>query len=140
MEKDKYNSMKTLNKLIGKWKLTGDVQGQIEYKWLEGGKFLAQDVDLKYGGRKIKGVEIIGHLHKLGEKPSKEIWSRFYSCLDGLTLDYVYEYKGDTLTIWFREKDSDNFYTGKFSKDGNSFSGAWQWPGGGYSVTGIRIV
>ena len=73
MEKDKYNSMKTLNKLIGKWKLTGDVHGQTEYKWLEDGKFLMQDVDIKYGGRKIKGIEIIGHLHKLGEKPSKEI-------------------------------------------------------------------
>jgi|GraSoiStandDraft_46_1057282.scaffolds.fasta_scaffold180077_3 hypothetical protein len=42
-----------------------------------------------------------------------------------------------TLTIWFDKKDSDNFYIWEFSKD--SFSGTWQWPGGGYSVTGKKI-
>lgn len=131
--------MKEFNPLIGKWNLTGDVQGQIEYGWLEGNKFLIQNVELTYGRKKIKGIEIIGRLQGVSEEPSGEVWSRFYSFLDGLTLDYVYEIDGKTLIIWFKHKDSDNFYKGIFNEDGNSFSGSWQWPGGGYSVVGKRV-
>jgi len=76
----------------------------------------------------------------MGEEPSPEIKTRFYSFLDGLTLDYVYELDGNDLTIWFGEKGSSNFYKGKFSADGNAMTGAWQWPGGGYSVTGTRVT
>ncbi len=65
--------MKSLNKLVGKWKISGDAEGQIEYKWLEGSRFLAQDVNITYDGREIRGVEIIGHLQKVGEEKSPEI-------------------------------------------------------------------
>ena len=139
MVKETSSNLKNFDKLIGTWKLTGDATGQITFKWLEGGRFIMQEVDIEYGGRNIKGIEMIGCLQRVGEEPSKEVWSRFYSFLDGLTLDYVYELAGDTLIIWFKEKDSDNFYKGIFSKDGNSFKGAWQWPGGGYSVVGTRV-
>ena len=124
--------------LLGTWKLTGGAEGEIRYEWAEGGFFLIQHVDLTVG-RKIKGIEIIGHLQRVGENPSEEIWTRFYSFYDGLTLDYVYELDGKTLSIWFMKKGSDNRYKAEFSKDGNSFKGAWAWPGGGYEVTGIRI-
>jgi len=133
------SDLKNFGKLIGKWKITGDALGQVEFKWVHGGFFLMQDVDIEYGGRRIKGIEIIGHLHKLGDDSSREIWSRFYSFLDGLTLDYIYEFDGHILTIWFGQKGSNNFYKAKFSEDGNSFNGAWQWPGGGYSVVGTRV-
>ncbi len=131
--------LKTLNRLVGKWKISGDAKGKIEYKWAEGGFFLIQDVDLEYDGKRIKGIEMIGHLQKVGEKPSREIWSRFYHFTEGLTLDYVYELVDDTLTIWFGEKDSNNFYRGTFNKEGSSFKGAWQWPGGGYSMVAKKI-
>lgn len=52
--------LKTLDKLVGKWKISGDAKGQIEYKWAAGGFFLIQDVNLKYGGKQISGIEIIG--------------------------------------------------------------------------------
>jgi hypothetical protein len=125
--------------LLGTWKLTGGAEGEIRYEWAEGGFFLIQHVDLKVFGRRIKGVEIVGHLHRVGEEPSAEIWTRFYSFCDGLTLDYVYELDGGALTIWFMKKGSDNRYKGEFSKDGTSFRGAWAWPGGGYEVTGTRL-
>lgn len=137
------NKLKTtiqkFEKLIGKWKLSGDAQGQIEYRWLEGGFFLMQDVDIEYGGKRIRGIELIGHFKGVEEQPSKEVWSRFYSFLDGLTLNYVYDFSDNTLTIWFVEKDSNNFYKGIYSEDGNSFTGEWKWPGGGYKVRGNRI-
>jgi hypothetical protein len=131
--------LKSLERLVGTWKVTDDAQGEVRYEWTEGGFFLTQHVDLVKDGRKIKGVEFIGHLQPLGEKPSKEIRTRFYSFTDGLTLDYVYEIEGDTLTIWGGEKGSPAYYKGKFSADGNTLTGAWVYPGGGYKTTTTRV-
>jgi hypothetical protein len=112
--------------------------GEIKFAWQEGGFFLIQHFNLVYGGRKIRGIEVIGNLRRVGEEPSKEIWTRVYT-FDGLTLDYVYELVDRNLTIWFGERGSQNFFLGKFSDDGKTLSGAWQWPGGGYSVTNAKI-
>jgi hypothetical protein len=125
--------------LAGTWQLSGGAEGVIRYEWAEGGRFLIQHVDVKVFGRQIKGIEMIGHLHRVGEPPSEEVWSRFYSQLDGLTLDYVYELRGKELTIWFMKKRSDNRFVATFADDGQSYTGAWAWPGGGYAITGMRI-
>ncbi len=131
--------LKSLERLVGTWKVSGGAQGEVRYEWMEGGFFLAQHFDLVHGGRKIKGIEVIGHLQPLGEEPGKEIRTRVYSFLDGLTLDYVYELEGDTLTIWGGEKGSPAYYKGKFSADGNTLTGGWVWPGGGYKTTTTRV-
>jgi hypothetical protein len=99
-----------------------------------------QHVDLMYAGRTIQGIEIIGHLQRIGQPPSQDIHTRFYSFTDGLTLDYVYEIVGDTFTIWFGPKGSDHRFQGRFSKNGNSFTGGWRGPGVGYDITGTRIL
>jgi hypothetical protein len=111
--------------VVGTWKLTGGAEGEIRYEWMEGGFFLAQHVNLTAFGRNIGGIEVIGHLHRIGERPTGEIWTRFYSFLDGLTLDYVYELDGKTPTIWFMRKNSDNRFKATFSDNANSFKGAW---------------
>jgi len=131
--------LKSLNPLVGTWRISGGTKGQIRFEWMDGGFFLIQHVDLEYGGRKITGIEMIGRRHRPGEPPGPDICSRFYSFLDGLTLDYVYEFANDTLTIWYGPRGSDNCFIGKFSKDGHSFRGAWKWPSGGYEVTGTRV-
>ena len=129
-----------LQKLIGTWKQSGGVNGEISYEWMDGGFFLMQRVDLEQYGQPIKGVEIIGHLQPFGEAPSDEIRSRFYSSLDGMTLDYVYEVEGDTLTIWGGEKGSPAYFKGQFSEDGNTLSGNWVYPGGGgYEAISTRL-
>ena len=140
MANSKPNSdLKSLNKLVGTWKISGDAKGQIEYKWAKNGFFLIQDVDLEYDGKQIKGIEMIGHIQKAGEKPSRDIWSRFYHFTEGLTLDYVYKLVDNTLTIWFDKKDSNNFYKGTFNEDCSVLKGAWQWPGGGYSTVAKKL-
>lgn len=125
--------------LVGRWKLSGDARGEARFEWTEGGMFLLQHVDLLVFGRQHKGIELIGHLHRINEQATPEIWTRFYSFLDGLTLDYVYELDGRTLTIWFMKKGSDNRFTATISSDGNSYEGGWRWPGGGYDVSATRI-
>jgi len=128
------------NQFLGTWKLSGDASGKTRFEWLEKGVFLQQHFDIKVFGRRNKGVEIIGRLRPPNQKPSKELWSRSYIFSEGQTFDYVYDLKGNNITIWFQEKGSSNFFKGKFSSDGKSYSGAWSWPGGGYSVTATKMV
>jgi len=96
--------LKSLDRLIGTWKQAGELKGEITYEWAEGGFFLLQHVDFIHGENKIKGTEIIGHESTFASGPGTEIKSRFYSFLDGMTLDYVYEMEGDTLIIWGGER------------------------------------
>jgi hypothetical protein len=132
--------LKSLEKLVGTWKQSGEVDGEITYEWAEDGFFLIQHVDLTQYGNKIKGIEIIGHEFTFGAEPSAEIKSRFYSFLDGMTLDYVYEMEGNTLTIWGGEKGSPAYYRGTFSADGNTLTGGWVYPGGGgYKAITTRV-
>ncbi len=132
--------LKTLERLVGTWKQSGGIGGEVTYEEMEGGFFLIQRVDLEHDGHKIKGIEIIGHLQSFGEDPSADIKSRFYSFLDGMTLDYVYEIVGDTLTIWGGERGSPAYYQGQFSKDGNTLTGSWVYPGGGrYEAVSTRV-
>lgn len=125
--------------LIGRWAVSGEADGAIAYRWAEGRRFLFQDFDLQIFGRGVRGLEVIGHLQPLDSEPSPEIWSRAYIFSDGRTLDYVYEMKGNELTIWFRHKGSDNFMRGRFDPQAGRFESAWQWPGGGYRLAGTRL-
>jgi hypothetical protein len=132
--------LKSLDRLVSTCKQSGGIDGEITYEWMEGVFFLTQDVDLEQDGQKIKGMEIIRHLQLFGEEPSNDIKSRFYSFLDGMTLDYVYEIEGDTLTIWGGERGSPAYYKGEFSDDGNTLIGSWVYPGGGgYEATTTRV-
>ena len=130
--------LKTLERLVGTWNVTGGAHGVVTYEWMEGGFFMMQHFNLIHDGRKIKGIEIIGHLQVFGEKPSEDIKSRVYDTV-GNTLDYVYEVTDDTLMIWGGEKGSPAYFKGTFSPDGNTCAGAWVFPGGGgYDATMTR--
>ena len=130
----------SLNRLVGTWEMSGDVEGTVTFEWMEGGFFLLQRVDLGHGdGQRIRGIEVIGHERPFGAEPGEEIRSRFYSNT-GDTLDYVYEIEGDTLTIWGGERGSPAYYRGTFGEDGDTLTGAWHYPGGGgYEATSTRI-
>jgi hypothetical protein len=131
--------MKALDRLVGKWKVTGGAEGTIEYRWMDGGFFLIQDAELTQFGQKMTGIEIIGHLHPFGEEVGEAIKSRYYDSM-GNTLDYEYELEGDVLTIWGGEKGSPAYFKGTFSKDGSENVGKWVYPdGGGYDSTMTRI-
>jgi hypothetical protein len=129
--------LRSLDRLVGTWAVSGEAEGTVAYEWTEGGFFLLQHVDL--GGN--KGLEVIGHEHRYGEDPSADIRSRYYGFSEGETLDYTYEIKDDTLTIWMGERNSPAYYEGTFSEDGNELTGAWHYPGGGgYSTVSTRTA
>ena len=130
--------LRNLDRLVGRWEMSGEVRETVTYEWMEGGFFLIQHVDLEQYGQRIKGLEIIGHERPFGADPSEEIKSRFFSNT-GNTLDYVYELQGDTLTIWGGERGSPAYFRGTFSDDGDTLSSAWYYPGGdGYEATSTR--
>jgi hypothetical protein len=131
--------LQNLEKLVGRWSIDGEWKGVSTYRWAQGKRFLFQDFDIHSGERRHVGLEVIGHLQPMGTEPTPEIWSRAYFFNSGHTLDYVYEMEGQDLTIWFRHRGSDNRLRGRYSPDGTGFSGAWEWPGGGYEVQGRRL-
>ncbi len=138
--------LKSLDRLVGLWNVSGDrIAGTVNFDWLEGGFFLVQKVDLVHDGRKIKGIEYIGFEQGWEEmqqpvldSSNKDITSHYFDN-QGYTFNYTWVIEEDTLTIWGGVKGSPSKYVGKFSDDGNSNSGAWEWPGGGYSSTMARL-
>ncbi|GAA2241138.1 hypothetical protein GCM10010232_30220 [Streptomyces amakusaensis] len=133
-------SLQRLDRLTGTWRVTGGVEGTVTYRWLEGGFFLLQDIDMTQYGQRVTGLEVIGREKPFGsDEPGEDIKSRFYDSL-GHTFDYVYEPDGDTLTIWGGEKGSPAYYQGAFSPDGDTLAGSWVYPGGGgYESVMTRI-
>ncbi|GAA2113523.1 hypothetical protein [Actinomadura alba] len=131
--------LRSLERLVGTWKVSGGAEGEVTYRWMEGGFFLAQDIVLEHDGRPIKGIEIIGRERRFEAEPSEDIKSRYYGS-QGDTLDYVYELEGDVLTIWGGEKGSPAYFKGTFSADGDTVTGGWVYPGGGgYESTMTRV-
>ena len=126
--------------LVGEWEVSGDVRGTVSYEWMEGGGFfLLQRVDFgQQYGQEIEGLEVIGHERLVGEAPSEEIKSRFYSS-SGDTIDYIYDLEGDTLTIWAGERGSPAYYRGAFSEDRYILTTAWHYPDGGYEAISTRV-
>jgi hypothetical protein len=128
-----------LDALVGRWTITGPlVTGKTRFEWAGEKYFLIQHFDLTNRGRQIAGMEVIGRLCDQQRRQSSDIWSRAYFYGDGLTLDYVYQLEGRDLTIWLGQRGADNFMQARLDEDGSRFTGAWQWPGGGYSFDARR--
>jgi hypothetical protein len=130
--------LKTLNRLIGKWRMSGpEVDGQISYEWMEGGFFMIQRFDLKNFGNPHKGIEYSGF-----DEETQTIRSRLMGT-DGSRFTYTYEMDEDTLFYWFGNKGTNWFSKGKFASDGRSIVGRWNMPNkdgtGGYNYTLTRI-
>jgi hypothetical protein len=129
--------LRALDRLVGTWRVSGEATGTVSYRWMAGGFFLVQEGVLELFGHRNEFTEIIGRERPFGGEPSADIKSRTYTA-EGDTLDYVYELDGDTLTIWGGQRGSQARYTATFSADGNTLTGAWSWPGGGYSTVSTR--
>jgi len=127
-------ALRQLDRLVGTWKIAGGLlEGITTFEWMDGGFFLLQHVDARAGGRRIKGTEYIGF-----DEDTQTLRSH-YMDVHGANFTYTWEIDADTIKTWFGDKDSDNCFEGHFNNDGRSYSGHWQWPGGGYAATLTRI-
>jgi hypothetical protein len=116
-------ALKVMERLIGRWRMTGpDVEGEIDYEWMEGEFFLIQRFDLVSGGTRAKGVEYSGF-----DEDTQTIRSRLMGT-DGARFTYTYTMEGSTLFYWFGDKGSDWFSKATFADDGQSLTGRWHMP------------
>lgn len=123
-------ALKRLDLLVGSWTMKGHLVGSDEeniigkttYQWLDGGFFLQQDAEIDFAGMlKITNRELIGHNPETGA-----FSSLVYSNMSPAPLSYQWDLQGDTLTISVSDGPLDATFEGKFSEDGNSFSGGWR--------------
>ena len=134
-------ALNALDMMVGTWDLIGrdfitkeEIAGQSTFEWLEDGFFLVHRFKIGYASREFKGIELIGYDEKSGH-----LKTRVYSNQGADPLEYTWEVDEETFTNWFGDVGSSNRYKGKFSKDKNTLIGQWEWPGGGYEATMVRI-
>ncbi len=126
-------ALKRLNRLVGSWSMKGrplgsnedSITGTTTFKWLHGTKgtsfFLQQDMKMDYAGTTIKSREIIGYNPR-----TKTFSSYVYSNMAPDPWPYKWDVKGGKLTISIKSGRMNATFHGKFSRDGNSFSGGWR--------------
>ncbi len=125
--------LKSLDKLVGTWKASGETTGELSYEWMEGGFFLIARGDTEQNGQRTKHVEIIGYDHEAGAEPADTLTSRLYTNR-GDSLSYTHEIDDKGMTSWFGPKGSPAFFKARWIDD-DTLTGAWEWPGGGYKLT-----
>ncbi len=122
-----------LDRLVGQWGMKGrslgskddNISGNTKFSWLHGQKgtsfFLQQDMVLDYAGTQIKSREIIGY-----DPKTKAFSSYVYSNMAPDPWPYGWDVQGDTITISIKSGLMDATFHGKFSADGDTFSGGWR--------------
>lgn len=126
--------LKTLEPLIGKWKICGpDAEGEVIYEWMEGGFFLIQKFDLHHGGHQ-KGIEYTGF-----DEETETLRSRLMQT-NGSRFTYTYEINNRDFYYWFGDKGSDIFSYSKFSEDGNTITGTWHMKNEDGTPTGYEYT
>ena len=99
-----------------------NIVGKATYEWLPGGFFLQQRIELDFAGMiKIHSLELIGY-----DSETKAFSSYVYSNASPAPLPYKWDLQDDTLTISVSYGPLDATFKGKFSQDGESFSGGWR--------------
>jgi len=96
-------------------------------------------MDIVHIDHRITGAEYIGY-----DGENKNLRSYVFSSMGpgpfgGVALEYVWEVGDDALTIWGGFVGSPASFKGTFSDDGNTLTGRWEWPGGGYDSTMTRV-
>ena len=118
-----------LDRFVGTWSMEGhlvgsnenNITGQASYRWLPGGFFLEQRIELDFMGMEIRSLELIGYDPETDTFPST-----VYSNMSPTPLPYRWEVGDDAVTISVSYGPLNATFRGKFSQDGKSFSGGWR--------------
>ena len=98
-----------------------NIKGQASYRWLPGGFFLEQRIELDFMGLEIHSLELIGYDPETDTFPST-----VYANLAPMPLPYRWQVTDDAVTISVSYGPLNATFRGKFSPDGQSFSGGWR--------------
>jgi Protein of unknown function (DUF1579) len=122
-------ALQRLDRFVGTWRMRGrfvgadedTISGEATYRWLPGGFFLEQRISLNFMGMAIESLELIGYDPETGTFPST-----VFANMSPTPLPYVWKIDGDDVTISVSYGPLDATFTGRFSPDGNTFSGGWR--------------
>jgi hypothetical protein len=142
-------AFKRLDRLVGTWRMEGhlpdsdetSIKGQATFRWLPGGFFLEQRLNMDFMGLEIDSLELIGY-----DPETKTFPSTVYSNMSPMPLPYKWEVGDDTLTISVSYGPLDATFRGTFSEDGETFGGGWRPNPGAdetvnvpYDISGRRV-
>jgi hypothetical protein len=121
-------ALRVFDRFIGTWDMEGhlvgsderNIKGRATYRWVPGGFFVEQHVELDFMGLGIDSVELIGYDPETGTFPST-----VYSNLSPAPLPYRWKVDGDTVTITVSYGPLDATFTGRFVDD-DRFDGGWR--------------
>ena len=89
----------------------------------------------------MKGVMILGYEKGWEETESgKELIGHWFESSTGSYYKYIWEVDDCTVQFWLNDKQSNMSFSGEFSEDGNTITGTWKWPGGGYNLVMKRAT
>jgi hypothetical protein len=121
-------ALRRFDRFVGRWSMEGNavgsdeknIWGETAFRWLPGGFFLEQHVQLDFMGLQIDSLELIGY------DPETETFpSTVYSNLSPSPLPYRWEVEGDNVTIKVTYGPMDSTFTGSWREDG-TFAGGWR--------------
>jgi hypothetical protein len=122
------SALRRLDRLVGRWSMEGhlvgsdekSIQGETTFRWLPGGFFLEQHMQLAFMGLQIDSLELIRYAPETETFPST-----VFSNLAPAPLPYEWDIQGDAVTITVSFGPLDATFTGSWREDG-SFSGGWR--------------
>ncbi len=139
-------ALKRLERLVGSWTITGrtldsdedNISGKAAFEWLPGGFFLQQRIEMDFAGFvEIESLELIGY-----DPSTRAFSSKAYSNMAPFALPYQWDLQDNVLKISMEVAK----FEGRFSEDGNTFSGGWrpipgmEGPGNiPYDISGTRV-
>jgi hypothetical protein len=119
--------LKRLDRFVGTWAMEGGlvgsdektVKGQATFRWLPGGFFLEQRIELDFMGMAIRSTELVGYDPETGTFPST-----VYSNMSPVPLPYRWEVDGDDVKITVNYGPLDATFTATWN--GGTLSGGWR--------------
>jgi Protein of unknown function (DUF1579) len=123
-------ALKALDPFAGTWSMRGhligsdkeNIVGQATFRWLEGGFFLLQDVEIDFAGLfDVKSHELVGY-----DPETKGFSSLVFSNLSPSPLPYRWEVQDRSVSISVNYGPLDATFNGEMTEDRNSFSGGWR--------------
>lgn len=143
-------ALRALDTFVGTWSMKGhligsddeNIVGQSTFRWLDGGFFLLQDVELDFAGLfEVKSHELVCY-----DPETKAFSSLVFSNLSPSPLPYRWEVHDGAVTISVNYGPLDATFNGEMSEDRNTFSGGWRPNPGAdetinvpYDIAGTRL-
>ena len=121
-------ALRNLDRLVGRWSMEGrpvgsdetNIRGETTFRWLPGGFFLEQHMQLDFMGLEIESLELIGY-----DAETETFPSTVFSSLAPAPLPYRWEVAGDAVTITVSYGPLDASFTGAWRED-DTFAGGWR--------------